>query len=1323
MERNRFGYTHGSSSSEGVAMQEILAGVQQRFNSIWNDPVFFEESYAALPFGSTKGHQPVLTTLIRQYSKFVPKNVIVYWAFEAHRLSSDYTYNLRTIQAFHDLCEVFKSIVEEKDAVLQNWPWLESELNKRANDHSEYVPIFMEALDLCSIIKPADNDPNEMTYTTIPDANIVLAKTFGIKCDALGFDHLFGGGLVLDVANSLDRRKPADSGTVTALTETLTDENWQDFEVRPLAGVIRGTQGVGKSLLAFYMALEVARLGGVAVMFTLEQHRLSLLHAFAKFGWLPGDMDLFDLIVEHDKAEQELKNYAIRLESREKLKKGLLIVDAIHPHSLPQLTSLVGRFSSMMQLRPGPKLVVVDSLEASNLSAMLSRLRDKEDWFVNPRDFVDKLFDTATLSGTACIITTEESPNCGNTARDRNAPPSDECFVSDLVIHLGPSEKSPSEYSQRYIEVEKARGQYHLRGRHAFYIDKNEGFKVYPSSTAVHRDRDCRKKPHPSHLNISTGIPVLDKMFPNGKGPLMGSKTALIGPSASAKSEMALIYLLADYFVPHSLVDKYNQEVEALKNIMDVSSPTWSSVKKRVDSYHEMIRATSQCSNDKRSILFTFRDEQSKTEALIEKGFVGKHFINMKLDDLPKPGEKIETKDHLLTWKAANEFIRVVTLRTGYVSPGHILWKIQDAFKGQGEKRSIARVAFDNLAHMELHCPLVASDPSFVTALNSVLAVEGVSSLFVLSDLASVHSQEFARNQAQIQDACDNLIVCQRIAHKGSDHIAIRVAKTVTLSHVPHHMELVKDDRLGLLLEPRLDLMKNIESGTPEPVPIKFVMIRETPAHDRYNDYVSETIRSILCHDVERSDETLDFLYKVLAKSHLCAREELQIIQVHEFQLRRVKDYLQPIPWSIFSRHESPGNYVKGIIDKVCCNQNECDECDFNCKNAGKSIPPEKSQLDRAARDERGGENQGKSIRPKESQLDPDLFAVPYILNLSLLVYQKEFWQDHMDDLTTWTSIVNRLRDGNNAGTKGYFDFTRRSFENYNCLFFEILFSRNPSLSEKGIRDLFCEEKNEKPLLDALRTLNELCYGTPAQDCWEKYHRNRNNMRFESIVATPNIATPKPLEALNSYPLVDPNSVLSRHWFTTINDWFSRCPDKNPRDYGIIPLPGNLTTAGEWYWALPKSTSALEAGISIIDMLMTAEAEFNRLSRGIGLPVRNLHYEKGGNCGFDIRLPEFRKWKSATGASTASDPLEPMNMSDVESIYNSPSSIHRSRFECYAEISQELGFYIKEIVNRPADSDFSRDLKQIRQMLKRRLILIERGCESCYFSRKNAKCK
>jgi hypothetical protein len=83
-------------------------------------------------------------------------------------------------------------------------------------------------------------------------------------------------------------------------------------------------------------------------------------------------------------------------------------------------------------------------------------------------------------------------------------------------------------------------------------------------------------------------------------------------------------------------------------------------------------------------------------------------------------------------------------------------------------------------------------------------------------------------------------------------------------------------------------------------------------------------------------------------------------------------------------------------------------------------------------------------------------------------------------------------------------------------------------------------------------------------------------------------------------------AVAVRHWYST--SVRSAHEDQAP-GYVPIRLPGRYTTRGDWFMAVARGSQSLRVAYDALDVLCSSRGNFDRLQRGIGLPVRKMPQE------------------------------------------------------------------------------------------------------------------
>jgi hypothetical protein len=151
--------------------------------------------------------------------------------------------------------------------------------------------------------------------------------------------------------------------------------------------------------------------------------------------------------------------------------------------------------------------------------------------------------------------------------------------------------------------------------------------------------------------------------------------------------------------------------------------------------------------------------------------------------------------------------------------------------------------------------------------------------------------------------------------------------------------------------------------------------------------------------------------------------------------------------------------------------------------------------------------------------------------------------------------------------------------------------------------------------------------------------------------------------------------MVYRHWYTTLNEMMrelSKTEDgrQKARLLKFARLPGGVSMSGEWYLAIPAHSAAPDAGLDLIKLITSRDAELNRVRLGVGLPTRRSFYERAPADGprrVDVS-PYF-----VLDAQVVKEMVE--------------RAFHRSDFSCYHQVSQMLAYYLKKVIEiEPPDS-------------------------------------
>lgn len=334
--------------------------------------------------------------------------------------------------------------------------------------------------------------------------------------------------------------------------------------------------------------------------------------------------------------------------------------------------------------------------------------------------------------------------------------------------------------------------------------------------------------------------------------------------------------------------------------------------------------------------------------------------------------------------------VRTLVIDGGYVKPGYILQLIEDEFeRARLEDTPIGRVMIDNVAHWELSCPFVRDDRTFGDTLIDLLRAHRVTTLLTCSEarLDSVLSRSVVEN-------ADCLIQCDRAEYRGRSRVMLRVVKTRDMGHRGELFELTVGAG-SLRVETSASLLRMRPDGRLNSVPVRLFLRADSEAHHAYNRSVQRSVKGVLSRDIELEHDAADQIEAGLRLAPASAIDELQILQLDEFELPDVSNR-QPERFGLkaFSLADGHLRHWKEMLPR---------------------------------------------LRTRASEEDTFL-AVPYYVNVALLACRSGV--DRMAR-RSWAALAAECERWERAAPAHsvFFDLPTGRGENYNCLFFEILAS------------------------------------------------------------------------------------------------------------------------------------------------------------------------------------------------------------------------------------------------------------------------------------------
>jgi KaiC/GvpD/RAD55 family RecA-like ATPase len=700
--------------------------------------------------------------------------------------------------------------------------------------------------------------------------------------------------------------------------------------------------------------------------------------------------------------------------------------------------------------------------------------------------------------------------------------------ICDTHIYL--SIRKEYNYWQRYLEIKKSRMQREQRGEHAFSISSENGIHIYPSSASV-----------------SARIRI--KLF----------NESLIQNKAEEKASFPISF-------GQNEVDHILNGALLKKDLIVFEGPAGSF--KTTLGVCFLLKGEVEGSKIKSLWFDTNHSNKRRKDDIINEA---KNSINADCENIHKDID-----------------IELVTLPSGYINPGYILQIIEETFQDATlEGDTINRVMINGLSHWMLSSPYIANDKIFAIALVQLLRRYDITCLFLTDSINEPNNL-----LETVADNSNCIFEFARFEFKGYSRVTMKVLRSSGMTHNRNLYEIQKFDN-KIIIEPSASLIRFIsKEGNIAPIKIRFFFHIDSTIQDEYYKSISKALQAVLSPTADIDVQDRLYFNKAFQMNQFSAMDELQILQIDEFQL---------------AMHNNPKTALSGLY----------------------KLP--------------------ETIIQNSENQDSD-YAIPFFENISFLVYRKDKIEDLLNtkDLNDWYKITKAIE------AKGcddvLFDFPKKSTENFNCLYLEILFSLFSK--RKKIEKLIEDEKsctllsliNSDEGFEAAYLFRKLC----------KQTYDKSFVRSEGTNQNKN----EDVNSIDSPIKVNPDAIIWRHWYTTLNQMLYDYKDLINK-IGIVPLPEDISISGKWYLGIPSYSAAPDVGVEIIKQLTSRDSELIRLQKGVGLPTRNSYYTSYNEC--ISRSSEFSLKNFA-----------------LSKIIN--NNFKRSTFKCYYHISFGLSSVLKEIL-------------------------------------------
>jgi KaiC/GvpD/RAD55 family RecA-like ATPase len=581
--------------------------------------------------------------------------------------------------------------------------------------------------------------------------------------------------------------------------------------------------------------------------------------------------------------------------------------------------------------------------------------------------------------------------------------------------------------------------------------------------------------------------------------------------------------------------------------------------------------------------------------------------------------------------------VRIRSIQRSNVKPGHIIQLIEDELvDARKNGRWIDRVMIDNVAHLELSCPFIRDDEIFGDTLVNYLRRYQVTSLLVCGDV-SHDSHSFV--QRSIIDNADCLIKFNQFEFRGTSRVMIRVLKSRGMKHRRELFQLnISDKKVDI--EKISPLLRVGHSGRVAPIKIRMFLRSDTNLQYEYNKKFLDMVRGFLSQNIDLTPQNYKKVSKAMRFANFSSVDELQVVQLDEFQIPEISSQqekdrmLHVFPTSNWDGREWGDSFINSFVERVRYKGSFC--------------------------------------------------AVPYYSNVGLLAYRNS--ELNGEHLNSWANLADKCDEWERRNTDPgsiFFDFSRGTGEDYNCLFFEILLS----LAEPGFHADF-NLKQRCQLQEWLISPTAIKAGKIFRRLCRRAYLTRS--KNTSVEIQGRTTEPQPKQG----PLV------WRHWYVTLNQLMSDMEPQERRGIQVSSLPGDIAIAGEWYLALPSHSAAPSVGLEIIKSLTSHDAEIERLISGVGLPTRTSFYN------------------ADRGALAGEIPISPFFSMDPKTVLDlNINAFRRSRFGCYAQFADIITHNLQRIIEIPDMSDVEIEgaIKTVFKSLKVRMEFIgsNQNCRTC----------
>jgi KaiC/GvpD/RAD55 family RecA-like ATPase len=816
--------------------------------------------------------------------------------------------------------------------------------------------------------------------------------------------------------------------------------------------------------------------------------------------------------------------------------------------------------------------------------------------------------------------------------------------VSNVVIRLRNMvvHDKRRTYVRRTVEIEKANGQNHVRGSHAFTI------------------RDARGTTTGQQVNAD------DPICGHTEADLLRAKEWLkIRQTSSPDSTEVETYddvkYLSYVHVLHSL-DYYNRKVMGRVESSTPKEVQVCAVGFGIEHLDDMLYTDFDARLDSRGLpcsnLTTLIGETGTHKMRLATAFLGQCFRRRTPLAVPQvvsqvailiTNENIEREELCKNMEAQCASLKIVkdsvlcrrlevhdiAASTLFHIINETIWTARNVLNSlngtQIDRNSptaerykqgkYIRLVLYNFSSMATTYPDIRDDSILIPALTFFLKQEGINAMFVVTEEGSPTDPNVTETTRILKNQTNHHLHTWRVPFFNAESVAIMALPSVTEDRPSVIRELVLTPPNELRVNPHFEMYTGmIEKEPPRLSPLEVRLWGSSPRFQKYLKHSNQLFREVFPSSVlgESSDDVVKEVKREDYAS-LKALNNLQgdtrgdktyVIQVDEFWAQQ-EGPLCPMTEYLYCATTTDANGTTGpnrINDPYEFFQPTLEEEKaFAQRHQFFTLP------DNVLPDVRYGyqADPAKNGRP--------LDCVPYMWEFGMLLLRKSLWENAQakrfqynygseDNINTVGAILKTIQEKKHLTWRHFlhaccvvatfrmseaseliypFDVDMTATETFSCLILEIWMSEiylsegNNILADQGM-DRGRSSRSLESLLDT--------YDLDLYRAW---------LMLGEAFTAPQFGSDgfdferRPFHC---------NASSSRHWYATA------CPAQEegiPDDFlSVSRLPGRYTTRGDWFLAIPRRSRAPRLGLRAIDLLSSRRANVIRLQQGIGLPVR-----------------------------------------------------------------------------------------------------------------------